>query len=111
MRNLYNNIADKTLSILGRSMARKALAGCDSMVYLAAWKAAGESMLDPYKYSRNNLMNTLSFLEAAHEVGVRNVVFSSSAGRFGGPVRRPPRPPPQHSPPEGPPPGRGGSLK
>lgn len=70
-------------------VARRALAGCDAMVYLAAWKAAGESMLDPYKYSRNNLMNTLSFLEAAHEVGVKHVVFSSSAAVFGAPAYLP----------------------
>ena len=43
-------------------VARKALAGCEAMVYLAAWKAAGESMTDPYKYSRNNLMYTLSLI-------------------------------------------------
>jgi len=70
-------------------VARKALAGCDAMVYLAAWKAAGESMTDPYKYSRNNLMYTLSFLEAAHEVGVKHVVFSSSAAVFGAPAYLP----------------------
>jgi len=70
-------------------VARKALAGCDALIYLAAWKAAGESMTDPFKYSRNNLMNTLSFLEAAHEVGVRNVVFSSSAAVFGAPAYLP----------------------
>lgn len=69
--------------------ARKALAGCDSIVYLAAWKAAGESMTDPLKYSRNNLMNTLAFLEAAVESGVRNVVFSSSAAVFGAPAYLP----------------------
>lgn len=70
-------------------VARKALAGCEAMVYLAAWKAAGESMTDPYKYSRNNLMYTLSFLEAAHEVGVKHVVFSSSAAVFGAPAYLP----------------------
>jgi len=69
--------------------SRKALAGCDAIVYLAAWKAAGESMTDPFKYSRNNLVNTLSFLEAAHDAGVRDVVFSSSAAVFGAPAYLP----------------------
>lgn len=69
--------------------ARRALAGCEAIVYLAAWKAAGESMTDPFKYSRNNLVNTLSFLEAAHESGVRDVVFSSSAAVFGAPAYLP----------------------
>ncbi|HNY31966.1 MAG TPA: UDP-glucose 4-epimerase GalE [Fibrobacteria bacterium] len=64
---------------------RKVLAGSDALVYLAAWKAAGESMTDPVKYSRNNLQATLSFLDAAQEVGVKFVVFSSSAAVFGEP--------------------------
>lgn len=70
-------------------VARKALAGCDALVYLAAWKAAGESMTDPFKYSRNNLVNTLAFLDAAHDQGVKHVVFSSSAAVFGAPKSLP----------------------
>lgn len=66
-------------------LCRKALKGADALVYLAAWKAAGESMTDPVKYSRNNLQATLSFLDAALDQGVRKVVFSSSAAVYGEP--------------------------
>jgi UDP-glucose 4-epimerase len=69
--------------------ALAALTGCQAIVYLAAWKAAGESMVDPLKYSRNNLVNTLTFLQAAHEAKVGIVVFSSSAAVYGSPVRVP----------------------
>lgn len=65
--------------------ARKALEGSRAVVYLAAWKAAGESMTDPIKYSRNNLQATLSFLDAARDAGVEYIVFSSSAAVFGEP--------------------------
>lgn len=64
---------------------RAALAGCQAAVYLAAWKAAGESMTDPLKYARNNLQATLSFLDAAVERGVLNLVFSSTAAVYGEP--------------------------
>jgi UDP-glucose 4-epimerase len=75
---VHGDVSDPLLS-------RKVLKGADAVVYLAAWKAAGESMTDPVKYSRNNLQATLSFLDAAVDSGVRHVVFSSSAATYGEP--------------------------
>jgi len=75
---VHGDVSDPLLS-------RKVLKGADALVYLAAWKAAGESMTDPVKYSRNNLQATLSFLDAALDQGVRKVVFSSSAAVYGEP--------------------------
>jgi UDP-glucose 4-epimerase len=66
-------------------LSRRALRGADALIYLAAWKAAGESMTDPVKYSRNNLQATLSFLDAAVDQGVKYVAFSSSAAIYGEP--------------------------
>jgi UDP-glucose 4-epimerase len=57
----------------------------DALIHLAASKAAGESMLKPEKYSRNNIMGTLNILNAASEAGIRKVVFSSSAAVYGEP--------------------------
>jgi len=68
---------------------RKALKGCKAAVYLAALKAAGESMTDPVKYAKANLSGTLNFLEACIDEGVEIVVFSSSAAVYGAPVRLP----------------------
>jgi UDP-glucose 4-epimerase len=59
--------------------------GFDALVHLAASKAAGESMLKPEKYSRNNIIGTLNILNAAAETGVNNIVFSSSAAVYGDP--------------------------
>ncbi|MBL8968235.1 MAG: NAD-dependent epimerase/dehydratase family protein, partial [Spirochaetaceae bacterium] len=59
--------------------------GYDGLVHLAAFKAAGESMLKPEKYSLNNLNGTVNLLNAALEAGVMRVVFSSSAATYGEP--------------------------
>jgi len=59
--------------------------GYDALVHLAASKAAGESMLAPEKYSRNNIIGTLNILNSASETGIKNIVFSSSAAVYGEP--------------------------
>jgi len=59
--------------------------GYDALVHLAASKAAGESMLEPEKYSRNNIIGTLNILNSASETGIKNIVFSSSAAVYGEP--------------------------
>jgi UDP-glucose 4-epimerase len=63
----------------------QAMRGSDALVHLAAAKAAGESMLKPEKYSRQNISGTVNILNAALETGVRNIVFSSSAAVYGEP--------------------------
>lgn len=57
----------------------------DALIHLAAFKAAGESMLNPQKYSINNITGSLNIINAAVETGIRNIVFSSSAAIFGEP--------------------------
>ncbi|WP_461255052.1 UDP-glucose 4-epimerase GalE [Treponema sp. R80B11-R83G3] len=57
----------------------------DALIHLAASKAAGESMLNPEKYSRNNIYGTLNILNAACEAGIKRIVFSSSAAVYGEP--------------------------
>jgi UDP-glucose 4-epimerase len=69
--------------------ARQALSGVDAIVYLAAQKNAGASMLEPVQYTRSNIQATLSFLDAAIDRGVKYVVFSSSAATYGEPVYLP----------------------
>lgn len=59
--------------------------GYDALVHLAAFKAAGESMEKPEKYSVNNISGTLNILNAACAAGVRRIVFSSSAAVYGEP--------------------------
>ncbi|TFG62256.1 MAG: UDP-glucose 4-epimerase GalE [Spirochaetales bacterium] len=59
--------------------------GFHALVHLAAFKAVGESMLDPGKYAENNISGTVNILNAAVASGVHNVVFSSSAAVYGEP--------------------------
>ena len=57
--------------------------GC--VVHLAAFKAAGESMALPEKYSTNNITGTINILNAMCESGINKMVFSSSAAVYGEP--------------------------
>ncbi|MBN2371317.1 MAG: UDP-glucose 4-epimerase GalE [Vicinamibacteria bacterium] len=59
--------------------------GVDAVMHLAAFKAAGESMIHPEKYAVNNITGTINLLNAACEIGVRRLVFSSSAAVYGEP--------------------------
>lgn len=59
--------------------------GWDAVVHLAAFKAAGESMVKPEKYSVNNISGTLNILNAMTKQGVNYLVFSSSAAVYGEP--------------------------
>ena len=64
---------------------KSAMEGVDSVIHLAALKAAGESMIEPEKYAENNLCGTINLLNAATAANVKNFVFSSSAAVYGEP--------------------------
>lgn len=59
--------------------------GFDAFVHLAAFKAAGESMVAPEKYSVNNITGTLNIMNSAMKYNCRKMIFSSSAAVFGSP--------------------------
>lgn len=59
--------------------------GFDAFIHLAAFKAVGESMIYPEKYSVNNINGTLNILNAAVKHNCRYMVFSSTAAVFGEP--------------------------
>lgn len=59
--------------------------GFDAFVHLAAFKAAGESMEKPEKYSVNNITGTINIMNAAVKYGCKKMIFSSSAAVFGAP--------------------------
>ncbi len=59
--------------------------GFDAFIHLAAFKAAGESMINPEKYSKNNLSGTINIMNTALKYGCKYMVFSSSAAVFGEP--------------------------
>lgn len=59
------------------------------VMHFAASSLVGESMTQPGKYWRNNLVQTLNLLEAMLAHGIRNFIFSSTAATYGNPVRVP----------------------
>ncbi|MDR0448181.1 MAG: NAD-dependent epimerase/dehydratase family protein, partial [Treponema sp.] len=61
----------------------------EAVVFLAAFKAAGESMVKPEIYSVNNISGTINLLNAASETGLRYIIFSSSAAVYGEPAYLP----------------------
>ncbi len=63
----------------------KAVESHDALIHLAAFKAAGESMIKPEKYSVNNISGTINILNAAVSGGIKRIVFSSSAAVYGEP--------------------------
>ena len=59
--------------------------GIDAVFHLAAYKAAGESMVAPEKYTSNNLNGTSNLLNAMIKYDVKTFIFSSSAAIYGYP--------------------------
>jgi len=57
----------------------------DAILHFAALIEAGESMLHPEQYFRNNTASTLALLEAMLAHGPRRLVFSSTAAVYGEP--------------------------
>jgi UDP-glucose 4-epimerase len=55
----------------------------DSVIHFAAFKAVGESVADPMRYYRNNLLSFINIIELMREYGRQNIVFSSSATVYG----------------------------
>lgn len=55
----------------------------DCIIHFAGLKAVGESVAMPVEYYRNNIDTTLTLLECMRELGLTNIVFSSSATVYG----------------------------
>ena len=51
--------------------------------HFAAFKAVGESITEPMKYYRNNLLSFINIIELMRQCGKSNIVFSSSATVYG----------------------------
>jgi UDP-glucose 4-epimerase len=61
----------------------------DAVIHFAAFALVGESMTDPGKYFRNNVLGGLNLLDASLEAGVKKIVFSSTCATYGQPERIP----------------------
>ncbi len=78
------DVADGEL--LERTFAER---GIEAVIHLAAFIEAGESVVKPEKYFRNNTLIGMTLLEAMRAAGVGTLVFSSTAAVYGTPERLP----------------------
>jgi UDP-glucose 4-epimerase len=60
-----------------------------AVMNFAAYTYVGESITDPRKYYRNNVMKTLSLLEAMVDASIKKFVFSSTCATYGLPQEVP----------------------
>lgn len=56
-----------------------------AVIHFAAFSLVGESMTDPGKYYRNNVVGSLNLLETMRDAGIRDLVFSSTCATYGVP--------------------------
>ena len=60
-----------------------------AVMHFAAFLDVGESVREPAKYYRNNVIGTLGLLEAMAAEAVRLLVFSSTCATYGEPIETP----------------------
>ena len=61
----------------------------DAVMHFAAYAYVGESVTKPAKYYQNNVVGTLTLLEAMIEAGINKFVFSSTCATYGIPQKVP----------------------
>ncbi|MBN1383365.1 MAG: UDP-glucose 4-epimerase GalE [Elusimicrobia bacterium] len=61
----------------------------DSVIHFAADSLVGESVQNPSKYFRNNIIAGINLLETMLKYDVKKIIFSSSAATYGEPDRIP----------------------
>ncbi len=55
----------------------------DAVIHFAGLKAVGESVAEPLRYYENNVVGTVTLIDAMQRHGVKRIVFSSSATVYG----------------------------
>ena len=82
------NVDQRAELLIGSTLNKKDLddvffQNIDAVVHLAAWKAAGESMLVPGKYATANISGTINILNNMVDNNIQNFIFSSTAAVYG----------------------------
>jgi UDP-arabinose 4-epimerase len=60
-----------------------------AVIHFAASAYVGDSVRDPSWYYRNNVLTTITLLDAMKAAGTRTIIFSSSCSVYGNPTRVP----------------------
>lgn len=61
----------------------------EAVIHMAASSLVGESVQEPGKYYRNNVVAGLVLLDVMRDCGITRIVFSSSAATYGEPEEQP----------------------
>jgi UDP-arabinose 4-epimerase len=75
--------------IADEARLKPVLARVDAVMHFAAHAYVGESVENPRKYFRNNVLGSLNLLNAALDAGIRRFVFSSTCAVYGIPSKIP----------------------
>ena len=76
-------------SLLDTDMVSRALKGCEAVMHFAGKSLVGESVEKPDLYRKVNVDGTKVLLEQMHVLGIKKIVFSSSAATYGEPESSP----------------------
>lgn len=78
-------------SLLDRPLLEETLRShkIEAVMHFAAYALVGESVTEPAKYYQNNVVGTLSLLEAMRATGIKRIVFSSTCAIYGIPEKVP----------------------
>lgn len=61
----------------------------DTIIHFAGFISMEESMKNPFMYFQNNTYNALNLLDQAVKNNVKKIIFSSTAGVYGNPIKTP----------------------
>lgn len=82
-------VAGRVQDTAARLLSDRTAPPVDGVLHFAASSQVGESVADPEKYWRNNVVGSLELVSAMRAGGVRKLVFSSTAAVYGEPERTP----------------------
>jgi len=58
----------------------------DGVLHFAGYISVEESVKDPIRYMKNNVIAPVTLLECMREAGIRHIIFSSTAAVYGNPI-------------------------
>jgi UDP-glucose-4-epimerase GalE len=85
----YGELVEGDIADVGAVRAALRRHEVSGVMHFAAFLDVGESVREPIRYYRNNVVGALSVLEAMAAESVRHFVFSSTCATYGEPIETP----------------------
>lgn len=77
------------IDLLDQDSLEKILPQTEIVIHMASLIEVNESVNKPVEFAQNNIIGTVKLLEAMRKVGVKKIIFSSSACVYGNPKNTP----------------------